>query len=169
MQAELLLLRLIHILGGIFWVGSGLFTAIFLLPVLAKAGPSAAHVATGLQKRRLMLVLPITALLTMASGARLMAITSNGFSRDYFTLASGKMYAVSAIAAIVAFLLSVIVSRPAAARMAELSHMAASGETDRQRLNAEIQRLQRRTAFSSTIAVVLLVLSAAGMAVARYL
>lgn len=169
MQAELLVLRVIHILGGIFWVGSGLFTALFLIPVLAKAGPSAAHIMTGLQKRRLMLVLPIVALLTMASGARLMAITSNGFSRYYFRLPSGNMYALSAIFAIIAFLLSVIVSRPASARIMELSHMAASGETDRQRLNAEIQRLQRRTAFSSTIAVVLLVLSAAGMAIARYL
>jgi uncharacterized membrane protein len=169
MQAELLVLRLVHILGGIFWVGSGLFTALFLLPVLAKAGPAATHVMTGLQKRRLALVLPIVALLTIASGARLMAITSNGFSPYYFRLPSGNTYALSAVAAIIAFLLSVIVSRPAAMRMAELSRMAASGETDRQRLNAEIQKLQRRSAFSGTVAVVLLVLSAAGMAIARYL
>jgi hypothetical protein len=169
MQAELLLLRLIHILGGIFWVGSGLFNAIFLLPVLGQAGAAAGPVMVGLQKRRMTTVLPIVALLTILSGIRLMAITSSGFSREYFALPSGKVYAVSGILAIVSLLLGLIVSRPAAMRMMELSRMAASAETDRQRLGAEIRALQRRAAYSGTIAIVLILLSAAGMAIARYL
>jgi hypothetical protein len=169
MQAELLLLRLVHILGGIFWVGSGLFTAFFLMPVLGQAGSAAAPVMIGLQKRRMMTIMPIVALLTILSGIRLMMVTSNGFSRDYFVLASGKTYAMSGILAIVSLLLGLIVARPAATRMMELSRMVASAETDRQRLGAEIRALQRRAAYSSTIAIALLLLSAAGMAVARYL
>jgi uncharacterized membrane protein len=169
MQAELLLLRLVHILGGIFWVGSGLFMAFFLLPVLGQAGPAAAPVMVGLQKRRMMIITPTVALLTILSGIRLLAITSSGFSREYFALASGKTYAVSGILAIVSLLLGVIVSRPAAMRMMQLSRMVASAETDRQRLGDEIRKLQRRAASSSTIAIALLLLSAAGMAVARYL
>lgn len=169
MQAELLLLRLIHILGGTFWIGSAAFMAFFLLPVLGQAGPAAAPVMVGLQKRRLMIVTPIVALLTILSGLRLMAITSNGFSRDYFALASGKTYAVSGVLAIVSLLLGVLISRPAAKRMMDLSHMAASAETDRQRLATEIRRLQRRATSATTIAVVLLLLAAAGMSIARYL
>jgi hypothetical protein len=169
MQAELLLLRLIHIIGGIFWVGSGLFNAIFLLPVLGQVGPAAAPVMVALQKRRMTTVLPIVALLTILSGIRLMMITSSGFSRSYFAMPSGKTYAVSGLLAVVSLLLGVIVSRPAAMRMMELSRMAASAETDRQRLGAEIRSLQRRAAYSSSIAIALILLSAAGMAVARYL
>ena len=42
MIAEILVLRLVHVLGGMFWVGSGLFSTFFLLPALAGAGPAAA-------------------------------------------------------------------------------------------------------------------------------
>lgn len=32
MTAEFLLLRAIHVVGGIFWTGSALFTGLFLMP-----------------------------------------------------------------------------------------------------------------------------------------
>ena len=53
MKAELLTLRLIHILGGIFWVGSMVFTTFFLAPVLRSSPAMAGQVMAGLQKRRL--------------------------------------------------------------------------------------------------------------------
>jgi uncharacterized membrane protein len=169
MQAELLVLRLIHVLGGIFWVGSGLFTTFFLFPVLTQSGPAAAAIMTGLQRRRMMVVLPVNAIVTMLAGIRLMQITSGGFSRAYFASPMGKTYAVAGIAAIVSFLMGVIVARPGALRLTRLTQMAASGEQDREKLAAEIRAVQRRIAIASMIAMVLLLLSAAGMAVARYL
>src|SRR5688500_5509174 len=69
MNAELIVLRLIHIVGGVFWVGSALFTAFFLMPTLMQAGPSAAGpVMGGLQQRKLMVWLPVVAVLVMLSG-----------------------------------------------------------------------------------------------------
>jgi uncharacterized membrane protein len=168
-QAELLVLRLIHIVGGVFWVGSGVFTTFFLLPALGQSGTVAAQVMMGLQRRRVFIVMPIVALLTILSGIRLMMITSGGFSADYFATASGQTYAWSGLAAVISFLLGLAVSRPAAVRVAHLSQSAASDEFSRERLAAEIRSLQRRAAMSGTTAVILLVLSAAGMAVARYL
>jgi uncharacterized membrane protein len=169
MQAELLVLRLVHVLGGIFWVGSGLFTSFFLLPSLTQVGPAAGPVMMQLQKRKLFVTLPIVAIVTMLSGLRLMAIISGGFSRDYFATTMGKTYAVSGIAAIVAFLLSLIVARPAAIRAASLSQLSASDGASKERIAAELRALQRRAARSSVLAVALLLLSAAGMAIARYL
>ena len=84
MEAELIVLRLIHVLGGIFWVGSALFTAIYLVPSLAQAGPAAGQVMGALQRRRLFIVLPTVAVLTVLSGIRLMQLTSDGFSAAYF-------------------------------------------------------------------------------------
>jgi uncharacterized membrane protein len=170
MHAELLLLRLVHILGGIFWVGSSIFTTFFLFPAMASAGPAAGQIMGNLAKRRLFVVLPTVAILTILSGTRLLMIASGGFTRDYFTLISGKTYALAAIASTVAFLLSVIVARPAAVRVGVLAQLSTTaGPGDRDRIAAEMRALQARVKTSSIIAMALLLFAAAGMAVARYL
>jgi uncharacterized membrane protein len=168
-EAELIVLRVVHIVGGMFWVGSGLFTTFFLMPALAQAGPVTAHVTTNLQKRRLFLILPTVALLTILSGARLMAIVSGGFSPAYFATMNGRTYAASGLAAIVAFLLSVAVSRPGAVRIARLAQSVASDEMSKQLIAQEIRAVQRRVTWSGTVAVVLLLVAAIGMAIARYM
>ena len=38
-MAELIVLRLIHVLGGIFWIGTMLYNTFFLVPVFTAAGP----------------------------------------------------------------------------------------------------------------------------------
>jgi uncharacterized membrane protein len=170
MKAELLTLRLIHILGGIFWVGSMVFTTLFLAPVLRSSPAVAGQVMAGLQRRRLFLALPIVALLTIASGLRLLSIASIGFSGAYFLTPTGRTFATSAIAATIAFLLSLLVSRPGFVRIGRLGASLAAAPDDgaRQQIAAEIQRLGRRVAISNALVVILLLSSAAGMAIARY-
>jgi uncharacterized membrane protein len=170
MTVEIFLLRLMHILGGTFWVGSGLFTSLFLVPALATSGANASQIFGALQQRRLFTVLPLVAVLTIASGLRLMWITSAGFAPSYFVSASGRTFAGSGAAAIVAFLLSLLVARPASARAAQLGGSLASAPEERRAgLAMEMASLRRRGAAASAVAVALLVLGAAGMAVARYL
>src|SRR5687767_4768281 len=114
MATELIVLRIIHILGGIFWLGSGLFTAFFLIPALGRLGPASAGPVMGaLQQRRLFTILPVIAVLTILSGIRLLQIASAGFSAQYFDSRTGQTFLWSGVAAIIAFLLSVLVSRPA--------------------------------------------------------
>jgi len=171
MIAELLVLRLVHILGGIFWVGSLIFTSFFLMPALRSSPAVAGQVMAGLQRRRLFTLLPIVALLTIVSGLRLLWIVSVGFSDAYFSTSTGRTFAASAIAATVAFLLSVLVSRPGFVRVGRLSATLA-GTTDegvRQRISAEMQRLSRRVSIANAIVATLLLLTAAGMAAARYM
>jgi uncharacterized membrane protein len=170
MTAELLVLRLVHVLGGIFWVGSGLFTSFFLMPALGRAGPAAGQVMAGLQERRLFTVLPTVAVLTILSGLRLMWITSDGFSASYFASAFGRTYAAAGVASILAFVLSLLVARPAATRAAALGQSLASAEESaRVGIQAELATLRRRGARASAWAVALLVFAAVGMAIARYL
>ena len=170
MKAELLTLRLIHILGGIFWVGSLMFTSFFLVPVIRSSPAAAGPVMAGLQKRRLFILLPVVALLTIASGLRLLAIASVGFSSAYFSTPTGRTFATSAVAATIAFLLSVFVSRPGFVRIGRLggSLSAAPDESARQLIAAEMQRLTQRVTIANGLVVVLLLLAAAGMAIARY-
>ncbi len=171
MIAELLVLRLVHILGGIFWVGSGLFTSFFLLPALGRSGPAAGQVMAALQQRRVFTVVPAVAVLTILSGLRLMQITSGGFSSAYFATPVGRTFALSGAAAIVAFVVGMLVARPAGIRAASLGRtLATTTETAaREALERDLGRARRRAAATGWVAIGLLVLSAAGMAVARYL
>ena len=169
MSAKILILRLVHVLGGMFWVGTALFTTLFLVPALTSAGPAAGQVFAGLQRRKLYLALPLTAILTIASGMRLMMIVSGG-SPAYFASVPGRTYALAGLLAILAFLLSLLVARPAAIRSGRLSaSLATATESDHAAITAELARLSRRGGTATAIATVMLLLTAAGMAVARYL
>lgn len=169
MQVELLVLRLVHVLGGIFWVGSALFIAIFLVPSLAAAGPAAGHVMGALQRRRLFTVLPGIALLTSLSGIRLMQLASGGFSAEYFNSPGGRVFAWGGTFAIVAFVFGMAVGRPAGMKLGKLSAMPPSPEAaEQQRRLAERTRLQRIVSIAGIVNVGLLLIAAAAMAIARY-
>lgn len=169
-MTEILLLRLVHILGGSFWVGTALFNGLFLVPALTGAGPAMGTVMAGLRERRLFTVLPIVGSLTILSGLRLLWIVSGGFAPGYFGTGPGVGYAVSGSAAVAAFVLAMVVSRPTAAKLMAIGGaMRNAGEAEVARLSAERDRLQRRSAAAGTGSMVLLAFSAAGMAVARYL
>jgi uncharacterized membrane protein len=171
MIAEILLLRLVHILGGIFWVGSGLFNALFLIPALGKAGPAAGQVMAALQQRRLMTVLPTVAVLTILSGLRLMWIMSGGGNPAYFNSAVGRTFSMSGGAAIVGFLVGVFLARPAMMRAAAVgrSLAAATDATERSALATQMEAARRRSGVANIASLALVLLGAAGMAVARYL
>jgi hypothetical protein len=124
---------------------------------------------TGLQQRRLFMVLPIVALLTIASGLRLMWIMSAGFAPAYFASGTGRTFMWSGVAAVLAFLISVAVARPVTVRAMKLAEsLATASDSAREGITARLARLRRIATISSIIAVALVVLAAAGMAVARY-
>jgi uncharacterized membrane protein len=169
--AELIVLRLVHILGGMIWVGAGVFNAFFLLPALGQAGPAAGQVIAGLQRRRLFTILPIVALLTILSGVRLMQITSANFSPAWFNSAPGRTYAWSGVAAIVGFLVGVVIARPAAMRVARAGATlaATTDPATRAPLAARLEAIRRTSVIANAVSVSLVVLAAAGMSVARYM
>lgn len=170
-MGELLVLRVVHVLGGIFWVGSMIFNTFFLMPALAAVGPAAGQVMAGLQQRRLFTAIPVVAVLTILSGLRLMWITSAGFVDGYLASARGATFAISGVLAVIAFFIGILVLRPAALRAGALGAQLASAATPEARaeLGAQLAKLRQRSAQVSTILVWLLLLSAVGMAVGRYL
>ncbi len=170
MPVELVVLRLVHVLGGIAWVGFGAFSFLFLTPALGAAGPAAGPVMAALQQRKLFTVLPLLALATMLSGLRLMMITSDGFSAAYFASRSGSTYTAGAVAAVVGFLIALLVSRPSMVRVGALLGARPTAAPDEQRrIDGEVALLRRRGGVSGQVATLLLLASAAAMAVARYL
>jgi hypothetical protein len=170
MTAEIIVLRLVHVVGGIFWVGAILLNSLFLLPAMMEAGPGAGAVMAGLQRRKLMSVLPLVALLTILAGARLMWIASAGSGDTYFQSATGRTLATGAAAGIIAFLIGVFVGRPSGMRAGQLgAAIAKAPESERPALAAELAAVNRRAGLASKTVVVLLLIAASAMAVARYL
>jgi uncharacterized membrane protein len=170
MYIELLVLRLLHVCGGIFWVGGGVYATLFITPALAKAGPAAGPILAEMQRRKLFTVLPLVAVATMLSGIRLMWIVSGGFSAHYFHTRSGHTYAAAGLASILAFALALAIARPAGVRAAGLAAQLPSlADEAAARTRAELGRLQKRAALASAWAIGLLTFSAVGMSVARYL
>jgi uncharacterized membrane protein len=170
MQVELLALRLIHILSGIMWVGSGIFTTFFLAPVLKSSPAVTGQVMAGLRRQRIFIVLPIVAALAILSGLRLLWIDSAGFASSYFVTGTGKTFAMSALAAVVAYVLAYGVALPAVLRAGVIgSSLAASPQSaDHAQLAVELDRLRRRGTIATTLAVAFGILAASGMAIARY-
>jgi uncharacterized membrane protein len=170
MTAELIVLRVVHILAALFWVGSAIYSTVFLVPALATLGPTAGQVFAALQKRKLMTTMFAASVLAILSGLRLLWITSGGMSAAYLATPVGRGFAWSGAIALVAFLIGVFFSRPSGLRMGRIgAQLAAATPEERPALAAEMQRLRRRNTTSSLTVTVLLVLAAAGMAVARYL
>ena len=171
MTAEIIVLRFVHVVGGIFWVGAILLNSLFIFPALMEAGPAAmGPVMAGLQRRKLMAILPVVAVLTILAGARLMSIAAAGSDGAYFQSRTGVTLVIGALAGIVSFLIGMFVGRPTGARMGQVgARMARATDVERPALAAEIAMLQRRSNVASKTVTVLLLVAAGTMAVARYL
>lgn len=170
MHAELLILRIIHVVGAVLWAGTALFVSFFLLPAMGTAGPAGAPVMGALIKRRLFVIVPAVAVITMLAGLRLLWLTSDGYSAAYLAGRSGMTYATGTVVSIVAFTIFLTVNRPALGRMGPLQEqMARAAEADRALLMTQLNALRGRTAAGSQAIAFLLLIAAVTMAVGRYM
>ena len=153
----MLVLRLIHVGGGALWVGMMAFMTFFLTPAMAEAGPQeGGKLMAALQKQKIMIIMPVIALLTIGSGLWLM-MRMYGGPGNLAASRMGMALNLGAAAAILAFLIGVVFMRPLM--------MRAMTTTD----PAEAQRLRARGAMLSQWVARLLLFALAAMAVARYL
>lgn len=170
MTAEVIVLRLIHVLGGIIWVGGMTVMAFFIMPVLTGLGSAAGPVMAGLNQRKFPVVMPIIALLTILSGLRLLMIDSANFQGAYFASPVGRAFSIAGGLAILAFLFGIVVVRPVMMKsMALGQQMAGADAAQRAKLEEEMGSLRKRGAAANMIVFVMLLLAALGMATARYM
>ncbi|MBC8089827.1 MAG: hypothetical protein H7Z40_21410 [Phycisphaerae bacterium] len=167
-MTELLVLRVVHILAGIFWLGAGLMTSLFLVPALSSAGAAGGAVMQALRARGLMTWMPVAAGLTMFSGTRLFWIASGGALGAYAATPSGRVFALAGAASVAGFLIAMFVGRPAQQQAMQLQQSAVDHADKRKAIEQRIARLRRRGSLASLAGLLLLVASATGMSVARY-
>jgi uncharacterized membrane protein len=168
-QSLTILLRLLHILGGIFWVGTMLLLAGFLLPTARATGREGGRFLQYLmQQRKLQVYLGVAMLATVLSGIIMYARTAAATHGAWAGSRPGIAYGVGAVAAIVAAAVGGAIGRRAGLRLQAVGQaIGAAGPTPEQQ--AEIGRLQDRMALGARLAASLLIVSAGAMAVGRYL
>jgi len=157
-------LRLVHIVGGIFWVGSALFSAIVLIPTVRAAGPDGRRFMERLA-RRLAPTVGVAMLLTIVPGF----IMYGQVRRTWAASPMGRALGVGALATILAILVFLGVNAPAAAKMGRLRKALAAQRTPPASDTPELEALASRMDRGTQITAMLLLVAASAMAVARYL
>lgn len=171
MSLLMIVFRVIHIVIGVLWVGTATFTAYFLIPAIQEAGPDGAKVMAGLQRRKMMTVVPILGVTTLLSGLWLFWRDSAGFEHLFMASAMGMGLATGGLLALAGFALGMGVMRPSLLKAGALAQTMSDISTDsaRQARLAEIQALRSRGATAGRWTSILLLLAVSAMAVARYL
>ena len=164
-MAVYVVLRSIHILGGVFWAGTVFF-------LLACVGPAVAQSPDGARfMQRLAPRLPpaigISAALTMLSGIAMYWGDSGGFRVAWILSPTGLTFTIGAVAAIASAIIGGAVLRPAGIEMQTLD-AAVSGGTASGDQAALFAAVRRRMATGSGITALLLVIAVVAMASARY-
>ena len=166
----LILLRIIHVLFGVFWVGTAIFNAVFLIPTVRALGPAGGAVMQEIaEKRKLPIYFFISGILTVLSGIGLYWHDSAGFTNGFMHSAGGMTFGFGGLLALITLLLGIFVITPAAIRASKLGAAIAAGKkppTPEQA--AEMQGLQAKLGTMAVLAASLLTLTTIAMAVARY-
>jgi uncharacterized membrane protein len=168
-QPVMLILRLLHIVSGVLWVGGAAVLAGFVLPA-ARDGRSLDYLRQLIWKRNLPRYLNITLILTLLSGltmyGNLVVLTRGSWARTHVGLALG----VGGALAIVAAAIATFVAAPAIHRALQLAGESPAVNAAREPTQQlEVDRSLARYAASMRLVVALLVGTAALMAMARYL
>ena len=169
MDPLLIFLRVVHVVGGVFWAGAILFVTHFLEPAVRDAGPDGAKVMQALQKRRYLDVMPAVAALTLVSGFWLYFRTFGRVHPGPGASGVELVLAVGGLASLAAFAVGVSVMRPSAIRVGRLGAQLAQVPAERKEvLAAELARLRVRLRVAGRVVAALLGVAIVCMAVGRY-
>ena len=167
----LLILRVIHVVIGVCWVGAIVFVAAFLLPALRAAGSAAAPVMAQLtQVQKMPNHLVGMGILTLLSGTALFWNDSAGFNESWMQTGPGRTFSVGGTLGVIALLMGLMINVPTSRKLGAMSGaVQKAGGVPTAEQAVEIARLQGRLYTVMRIAAVMLVLAAAAMSVARYI
>jgi hypothetical protein len=166
-----IILRVIHIGAGVFWVGAAFVLFLFVQPSAREVGPAGqafmGHLTT---RKKLPLAVLLAGVVTVLAGLLLYWQASDGFDAEWISSGPGISFTVGGIAAIVTLALGLTVTKPAIDRMGALGQeIGSSGGPPTPEQAAELQLLQAKTVLVGRISLVLLAVAVVAMAIARYL
>lgn len=171
MDIYIIVLRLIHIFAGIFWVGSGFFMVGLFIPAMRAQGPQGGRFMYGLMKySRFNVAMPVSSLLTTAAGVLLYWEVSDGFNADWMGSDPGIVLSIGVTAGLLAFGHGAAVTGPTAGKVEKAMDAAffKDGPPSPEEA-ATLQVLGAKMGHHAMISLVLMIISVVGMASARYM
>ncbi len=170
MDWYLFILRLLHIVSGVFWAG-GLFSlAMFIMPSINSSMPEGGKVMQRMiGAYHFPIYMTIGGSLTVLSGILMYTNLSKGFSMDWIGSAHGLCLTIGGLSAIIGFILGILVNKPKADRMGVIGKqiMQAGGKPTEIQM-AEMTALRMTITSMTTYIAVLVLIAVIGMAVAKY-
>jgi uncharacterized membrane protein len=157
------ILRLIHILSAIFWVGSTLFITFFLEPTVQALGPEGGRFMQKLTGGRLSPAMGAAGLLTIATGLWMYASISGGFDPAVMFTARLPL-TLGALAGIISLVVGLLVQGRAAGQLKALGQdIAAQGGPPTPEQVTRIAALQDTLRRGGRLNVLLMILAVVGM------
>lgn len=160
------LLRIIHIVGGVFWVGGTLIMTFFIVPTIGAIGePGQKFVAHLMNQLKFSNRMSIAAGSTVLAGFTLYALDARAgaaWMRSNFAIG----LSIGAVFAVIGFVFGIMIGRTTKA-MAQVGGQIQGKPTTEQM--GRLEELRRQQATYSAIAAIALILATTFMAIARYL
>lgn len=171
MDVYMAVVRLLHIVAGVFWAGSAAFFFFFIEPTVNKLGPNAGPFMEEMTvRRKLPIVFSVSSIVTVIAGVLLYWRSSGGFDLDWITSSTGLTFTIGAVSAIAAFFGGLFLIRPRVGRMSALgAEMQQGGGPPSDAQMAEMQSIQHSLRAIGLVDLILLTIAVAAMATARYL
>ena len=166
MNTLLIVLRLLHILGGVFWVGSSLMFGFFITPTVAATAEAGQKFLDHIvNKARVPVAITTAALLTVLAGGSMYWIDSGGLTSEWIGTGPGVGFGVGGILALTGLVFGLLIGK----NVGTLAKMAAEvkGKPTPEQLT-QIQKAQKGLGIAGPVSTIALVLALACMATARY-
>jgi len=167
---DIMLLRLIHIGAGAFWVGAVFTFFLFVQPAAVAVGPEATRFTYQLlHHRRLPAVILASAATTVLAGIWLLLITSNGLDPDRLFDVSRLGYTVGGISAILTFAIGALYVYPRTQVVERtLGRLVAEARPPTPEEQATLARTARESRRAGWLVLIGLAIAVAAMATAGY-
>jgi uncharacterized membrane protein len=170
MYLLLVILRLVHILAGTFWVGAALMLTFFISPTVgATQDAGKSFMGYFMRKTKFNLVMWSSALLTVIAGSILYWFDSNGFRSVWMSSGPGIGYGIAAIFAFIGLGIGVFQNRNSNALAVLGGQIQAQGAPPSSEQAAQLQSINKALAIGGKLNATALILATIGMAIARYL
>lgn len=165
----MVVLRFIHIVLGVLWVGGVFALSVIVIPGMQQLGLPLDPLTKTLNHRQFSQIMMAFGGLTVLAGLTMMYILGHG-NEAFFQSHFGRTLSLGGLCAILALVIGGSVARPALAKIGKLqADLAANPPKGDDPRKAEIAALQQRIVFFSKLVVVLLLIAVTCMAVARYI
>jgi uncharacterized membrane protein len=167
MDVLAVVLRIVHIVSGVLWVGGAALFFFYIEPTMNKLGPDAEKFVDEMINRRKAPIYFVTmSTLTVLAGVVLYWRDFGGISTSTFGLALG----LGGLAALIAWLGGNLLIPQTLSKLGAIAgEMKAAGGPPSAELMARMHATQARLRLVGAVDLILLALSVAAMASARYL